>query len=649
LNPPPHHRRRLLLIGWDAADWDVITPLIEAGRMPHLARLVSEGMAGNLASLRPCLTPMLWTTITTGHTADHHGILGFAEPLPDNSGITPSRSTTRRTPALWNMLAASNRRSCVITWPVSDPPEPIPGVYVSAATLETLASRLDDILPLPKDFVHPPEMSGSLSDWRFHPCELALTDLIPFIPDVTNINLTTDRRPEILARLYARAATTHSIATGLLEHQKDWDLCAVYYETLDRTGHDFMAYRPPLLPGVPPEDARRYSKVVDAMYEFHDAMLGRLLELAGPDTGVCILSDHGFQTGPARPPYQPHSGHGVAEDGADWHRMMGMIVLHGPGIRRGERIHGASLLDVLPTLLAYLNLPIGRDMPGAVMLRAFHPQPVIEKIPSWTSTAPSPASPRLEDARDHFAVLHQLSNLGYLNADALTGESAVLQTLREARFNLATVHLHHSRPAAALSLFNDLCSDQPLHPRFELARLEALRATDQHHVALAHLTRLESSGLSGTNFDLAAAASLYATAQPDAAQQRILRVLATHPDNPGFLVTAGHMAQLRHHWDAAAQWFHRALSLDPTNAQAHSGLAAISLHHQQPAAALDHALASLRRHFFNPDLHWILAQALHQLGETQSALNSCHQTLLQAPTHRPARQALHDWSIPPNP
>jgi hypothetical protein len=28
------NRRKILLIGWDAADWKVVMPLVDAGRMP---------------------------------------------------------------------------------------------------------------------------------------------------------------------------------------------------------------------------------------------------------------------------------------------------------------------------------------------------------------------------------------------------------------------------------------------------------------------------------------------------------------------------------------------------------------------------------------------------------------------------------------
>ena len=57
---------RVLLIGWDAADWKIINPLLAAGEMPHLASLIAEGVHGNHATLYPALSPMLWTSIATG-------------------------------------------------------------------------------------------------------------------------------------------------------------------------------------------------------------------------------------------------------------------------------------------------------------------------------------------------------------------------------------------------------------------------------------------------------------------------------------------------------------------------------------------------------------------------------------------------------
>lgn len=59
-------KKRLLLIGWDSADWKMIRPLAAEGKLPACARLMAEGVSGNLTTLVPQLSPMLWTAIATG-------------------------------------------------------------------------------------------------------------------------------------------------------------------------------------------------------------------------------------------------------------------------------------------------------------------------------------------------------------------------------------------------------------------------------------------------------------------------------------------------------------------------------------------------------------------------------------------------------
>jgi len=50
---------RLLVLGWDAADWQVIDPLLAAGKMPNLARLLTSGSRADLRTLEPKLSPLL--------------------------------------------------------------------------------------------------------------------------------------------------------------------------------------------------------------------------------------------------------------------------------------------------------------------------------------------------------------------------------------------------------------------------------------------------------------------------------------------------------------------------------------------------------------------------------------------------------------
>ena len=53
----------------------------------------------------------------------------------------------------------------------------------------------------------------------------------------------------------------------------------------------------------------------------------------------------------------------------------------GPGIKRDERIYGASLIDIAPTVLTLFDLPIGEDMDGRPLLEAFETPPTGEDDP----------------------------------------------------------------------------------------------------------------------------------------------------------------------------------------------------------------------------------------------------------------------------
>ena len=102
---------RTLLVGWDAADWKILNPLIDRGEMPVFGRLVERGTIADMATLEPVLSPLLWNSIATGKRADRHGILGFTEVDPDSGRVRPVSSVSRRTKALWNILSQNGIRT----------------------------------------------------------------------------------------------------------------------------------------------------------------------------------------------------------------------------------------------------------------------------------------------------------------------------------------------------------------------------------------------------------------------------------------------------------------------------------------------------------------------------------------------------------
>ena len=161
-------KRRVLLVGWDAADWKVISPLVDMGLMPHVGRLVETGVMGNLATLQPALSPMLWTSIATGKRPYKHGIHGFSEPDPQSGTVRPITNLSRKTKAVWNILNQTGHTSLVVGWWPSSPAEPIRGAMVSNHFQQAVAP-LDAAWPLRAGTVHPPEFAEALSHQRLHP------------------------------------------------------------------------------------------------------------------------------------------------------------------------------------------------------------------------------------------------------------------------------------------------------------------------------------------------------------------------------------------------------------------------------------------------------------------------------------------------
>ncbi len=345
--------------------------------MPALESVVNRGVMGNLATLRPILSPLLWNSIATGKTPDKHGILDFFEPNPHMGGIRPVTSTSRKVKAIWNILMQRGMKSHVVGWFAGHPAEPIDGVSISPL-YPVPVSASPEPWPLPDGSVHPPNLAETFASLRVHPAEMSFEELQMFVPRAAEVDQKKDTALEALAKTIAETVSIHNAATWILENQ-EWDFLAVFYNAIDHFCHRFMAYYPPPMKGVPPEDAELFKDVVPSAYRFQDLLLRRLLALAGPETVLIIVSDHGFHSDDLRPPGIPKEPAGPTV----WHRPIGIISMMGPGIRKDERIYGANLLDITPTILTLLGLPVGEDMDGRVITQAFEEPPQIDTIPSW--------------------------------------------------------------------------------------------------------------------------------------------------------------------------------------------------------------------------------------------------------------------------
>lgn len=666
--------KKILLIGWDAADWSVARPLMEQGKMPALKRLVSEGVSGNLATIRPVLSPMLWTSIATGKRAWKHGIHGFSEPMPNGAGIRPITNLSRKCKAVWNIFNQQGWKSNVIGWWPSAPAEPINGVMVSNHFQQAIAD-LGKPWQMRSGTVHPRELEEPLMDLRIHPAELENEHILPFVPSAATVDPAKDTRLESCAKIIAEISSVHAAATACMQLEP-WDFMAVYYDGIDHFGHGFMRYHPPRQPWVDEEDFKRYSGVVEAAYRYHDMMLDTLLKLAGDDTTVMLISDHGFESGDLRPRHLPNEPAGPAAE----HSPFGMFCLRGPGIKHGEEIHGASLLDITPTLLHLNGLEVGADMDGKVLVNCFEEVQAVRFTESWEQIEGAdgrhPENIQL-DVADSRESIKQLVELGYIDEPNPDKAKAVDETLRELRYNLAQAYMDGGLFADAASVLEKLWARWPDYSRFGtklltccLAQKDAERSREtmtlleerkaaavesaqreleqfqadieSRDAGARSLSRAEQQklrrlkGQAGVNPSALAffegSVRLLEGCPEDAAELLQKAAAAQNASKPSVYAKLGEAYAAQKDWSRAESHYLQALSLAPNAADARIGLAKVQIEKKDYFHAAAEALAAIGLVYHNPQAHTLYGTALMGLGKFKLA----EQTLLTA-----ARQNLN--------
>jgi tetratricopeptide (TPR) repeat protein len=577
----PRLAKRVLLLGWDAADWKIIHPLLDRGEMPVLKRLIETGVSGNLATLFPVISPILWNSIATGKRADKHGILGFVEPTADGRGAQPVSSTSRKAKALWNILSQCGLRSGVVDWYASHPAEPIAGTVFTNHFPEVVQMPDGRIAPPGPRTIHPPDLYEAAATLRVLPQDITSRQMLPFFEHALPADLK-DPRLGLLAHLLARCASVQNAAT-FLAAQDDWDLLAVYNDMIDHAGHGFMEYYPPAMAHVGDDDARAFGSVMPNTYRFHDMLLGRLLDLAGPETTVLLISDHGFHSDNLRPPVTEHTTKpdekfGKKMNPVAWHREQGIFIASGPGIRRDEILYGATLLDIAPTVLMLLGLPVPEDMDGRALTNILiDPPATLERVSSYEEPHPLDGVHRsLSDGEtDPWAArqaLEQLAALGYIDMpDANDPIKLVVEAEWDRRWNLSQVYQFSGRASEAVSLLRGLLAERE-NPQVRCRLAMCLLGARQPAEAAATVLPLLSGDALAPMARLIMGRAKLRLRETGEALRWLEPLWHQEMELPGLALALGQTYLQLEMMPEAEAAFRRALERDEDSAAAHDGL-----------------------------------------------------------------------------
>jgi predicted AlkP superfamily phosphohydrolase/phosphomutase len=351
-------RVRLILL--DGASLSVIREGAAAGRLPNFGRVLDRGAVMDLATLKPTQAEPVWAAAATGKYPPQNGIRSNAlfrttagrAPGPDAVDLLPdycfayalvnqgylspdiASSDSLRARTLWDIVAEYGVTAGIVRWPLTHPARLSRGYLISDRFHEGSSSplRLSD----PSAGV--PTSAVEIAREVFDAADVGVVGGLP----------------ERWDRVY-REVSAH------LEAQFAPRLTAVRYQGLDALSHLYWSQAEPGQFRAP--DAQGGAKILDDYYKEIDEDLGRAIERQTGNDLLLIVSGFGMDrvSLPKRALaslLREASLTGSHEGAPD-----GFLLAYGSQVLHAELPRGA-IVDVAPTVLSYLGLPVGRDMDG---------------------------------------------------------------------------------------------------------------------------------------------------------------------------------------------------------------------------------------------------------------------------------------------
>jgi hypothetical protein len=398
---------KVAFVGLDGADWRVLRPMVDKGELPTFSRMMREGSSGSLATFQDSNSAVIWTSIYTGTLPAVHGVLDFYRiELPGLSeGLYPvHRTFFKELAGLLGRIGLSRQRMinrysvhALPIWEIAD------HAGMTLGIVDGYFYSFPAIVPSQKDsFVLSYGLDGYEQDSRAKKMEEAELFVQP--PGLFRELRPLLHRPDFEWQSAA--------ALKLLGERPQPKLLNVYTHEPDTVQHLFWKwYQPQYFLGVNAQDVREKGDRIPAMQRGFDAFLGKLLQRLDPherDTVLIVASDHGHAPTILHQDFFTQHRHGPP----------GILLMTGGPVKPGTVIQGAHILDLYPTMLYLLGLPVPQDVTGKVLLDALDPEFVrrhpVRTIPTYETLGPARGLPggRRESGQDE-RELDKLRSLGY--------------------------------------------------------------------------------------------------------------------------------------------------------------------------------------------------------------------------------------------
>jgi len=241
---------KAVVLGLDGATFDLIGPWATQGRLPNFARLLAEGVWGELASTKPPLTCPAWPAFMTGKNPGKIGISDFILGEGGHERVVSVADVAGE--PFWDTAGRAGKRAVIMNVPVTWPPRIVNGILISGM-----------MTPPGRPWCTEPDVARQI--------EALVGEYIVDL-DILTLNSFDKRRSR--ERMYAMMERRNSAARHLMATQP-FDLFVVVFKATDMVCHRLWDRQDEVL----------------KVYEAADRYLGGFME-AGHN--LFLMSDHGF-------------------------------------------------------------------------------------------------------------------------------------------------------------------------------------------------------------------------------------------------------------------------------------------------------------------------------------------------------------------
>jgi hypothetical protein len=333
--------RKVTLLCFDGLNMDVLLRLTSDRKLPNFIWLMEKGGWGRLRGFTPSDPFVLRRSIDTGKWPSRHRQISdvrYRVPFVDaDLEVVPRFILFRQLKRIGLLHILPN-----------DPPPAAKDIWRIAADAGVPTARYGRSTPPAAPEAGDPKLEKLFSG---------------FFPDHANETSWTFSQ---VRQAFFRDAAAEEEALGARAD----DPARIFALTLDgaQTAEAyFHKYSDPEDYGeIDQEDVRRYGGVIEKVYGFYDQVISRTLAALKDEELLIVYSSYGMEP----LPFWKRVVEWILgnSDVSAYHERGpdGVVFFYGRGIEPGRPVEGFRLVDIVPTALYYLGLPVGRDMDGLV-------------------------------------------------------------------------------------------------------------------------------------------------------------------------------------------------------------------------------------------------------------------------------------------